>query len=54
MEGMVIKMKLTIEQKTAFAFAIQDINNNILNTLWVNRLKKECPELYDYAFKKRV
>ena len=37
--------------KIAFSFAIEDIKKGILNTLWVNYLKKENLELYKYALK---
>ena len=43
--------KLTEEQKTAFSYAVRDINNGY-ETLWTNRLKKEYPELYEYANRK--
>jgi len=38
----------------AKAFAIQDIKRGYLNTLWVNRLKEEHPELYEYAKERAV
>jgi len=41
-------MELTENQKIAFSFAIQDMKNGH-TTLWVNHLKKEYPELYEYA-----
>lgn len=44
-----IKVELTDEQKVAFSYAIADINRGCINTLWVNRLKNEYPELYEYA-----
>lgn len=44
-------MKLTDEQKQAYAFAIRDIENGHV-TLWTNRLKEEQPELYKYAINK--
>ena len=34
--------------KTWVSFAIRDIQRNH-KTLWVERLKKEYPEMYDYA-----
>lgn len=42
-------MELNQEQKTAFSYAVEDIMNGHLNTLWVNRLKKEYPKMYEYA-----
>jgi len=42
---------LTEEQKTAFSYAIKDMQKGH-RTLWVNRLKEEYPELYEYAKKK--
>lgn len=42
---------ITKEQQIAFSYALQDIKNGHI-TLWVNRLKKEYPELYKYAIKK--
>jgi hypothetical protein len=42
-------MGITDEQKVAFSYAIADINRGCINTLWVNRLKNEYPELYRYA-----
>ena len=36
----------------AYSWAIKDIKNGILTTLWVNQLKKEYPELYEYALNK--
>ena len=47
-----MRAKLTEEQKTAYSFAIEDMRDGC-NTLWVNRLRKEDPELYEYA-KKRI
>lgn len=41
----------TNEEQVAFGFAIHDINNGHLNTLWVQRLKREYPEMYEYAIK---
>ena len=41
-------MDMTEEQKVAFSFAVQDIKNGY-ESLWVNRLKQEYPELYEYA-----
>lgn len=43
--------ELTEEQKVAFSYALRDIKNGC-KTLWVNRLKKEYPELYNYAVEK--
>jgi len=37
------------DEKIAYGFAIKDIKNGYLNTLWVNRLKQDWPELYEYA-----
>jgi len=45
------KVKLTKEQQIAFAYALKDIRNGH-TTLFVERLKKEYPELYEYAIKK--
>ena len=45
-------MAMTEEQQAAYSFAISDIKNGH-NTLWVERLKRENPELYEYAMKRR-
>lgn len=42
---------LTDEQKQAFSFAIADIRNGH-ETLWTNNLKREWPELYNYAMER--
>ena len=47
---MATEKQMSEEQKTAYSFAIQDIKNGH-KTLWVERLKKEYPELYEYAIK---
>ena len=44
--------ELTEEQKIAYAFAIRDIERGCYKTLWVNRLKEEWPEMYNYALEK--
>lgn len=39
---------LTRDQEIVYSYAIEDMKNGH-NTLWVERLKKEYPELYEYS-----
>ena len=44
---------LTEEQKISYGIAIREIADGRMHTLWVNRLKEEYPEMYEYAVNKK-
>ena len=46
-------MELTENQKIEFSWALKDIKNGC-RTLWVEKLKREYPKLYEYAMKKKA
>jgi hypothetical protein len=45
-------MELTEERDISFDIAINDILRGCVETLWVNRLAKEWPEMYLYALRR--